>query len=219
MKSTLIYDGDLPRRAISQNLKRPVGYATNCIIISRSLEPRYFSRIGANRGTIPNPGAGYYVGKDPIWSSSKSPDRTIPYLPAGRTNRLSCEAIPVANVGSFIPIYRQYFIWHVRSNICFLRHEEPFNLMRQGGDLDGQIKTLFDALKMPDPKNEYIGDPPAADPLYVVLEDDALISDVSIKSGKLLGNRTKDKHAVRLTIDVTIKVLRVFYANQCLIGG
>jgi hypothetical protein len=72
---------------------------------------------------------------------------------------------------------------------------------------------------MPDPKNEYIGDPPAADPLYVLLEDDALISDVSINSGKLLGDQTKDKHAVRLTIDVTIKVLRVFYANQCLIGG
>jgi hypothetical protein len=104
-------------------------------------------------------------------------------------------------------------------DVLFLRHEEPFNLMRQGGDLDGRIKTLFDALKMPDPKNEYIGLDPTADPLCVVLEDDALISDISIKSGRLLGNRTKDKHAVRLTIDVTIKVLRVFEQNQCLVGS
>jgi hypothetical protein len=104
-------------------------------------------------------------------------------------------------------------------DILFLRHEEPFNLMRQGGDLDGRVKTLFDALKMPDPKHEYVGDDPTADPLYVVLEDDALISDVSIKSGRLLGNRPKDKHAVGLTINITVKVLRFFLQNQCLIGG
>jgi hypothetical protein len=72
---------------------------------------------------------------------------------------------------------------------------------------------------MPDPKTQYVGATPTADPLHVVLEDDALISDVSIKTGRLLGNRTKGKHAVRLTIDVTIKVLRVFAQNQCLVGG
>jgi hypothetical protein len=92
-------------------------------------------------------------------------------------------------------------------------------LMRQGGDLDGRIKTLFDALKMPDPKNEYKGLTPTADPLYVALEDDALISDFSLKSGRLLGAATRKTHAVRLTIDITIKVLRVFEQNQCLIGG
>jgi hypothetical protein len=91
--------------------------------------------------------------------------------------------------------------------------------MRQGGDLDGRIKTLFDGLKMPDPKNDYVGDEPTADPLYVVLEDDALISDISIRTGRLLGNRTKDRHAVKLTIDVTVKVLRFFEQNQCLVGG
>jgi hypothetical protein len=104
-------------------------------------------------------------------------------------------------------------------DILFLRHEEPYNLMRQGGDLDGRIKTLFDGLKMPDPRSEYKGLNPTADPLYVVLEDDALISDISIKSGRLLGEKAKAKHAVRLTIDITIKVLRVFDQNQCLLGG
>ncbi len=91
--------------------------------------------------------------------------------------------------------------------------------MLQGGDLDGRIKTLFDGLKMPQPGNDYKGGPLDADPLCVLLEDDSLISDISIKSGKLLGNQAKDKHAVRLTIDVTIKVLRVFEQNQCLVGG
>ena len=85
--------------------------------------------------------------------------------------------------------------------------------------MDGRLKTLFDALKMPNPKDEYKGHAPIADPLYVVLEDDALISDFSIKSGRLLGRGAKRKHEVRLTVDITIKVLRVFDQNQCLIGG
>jgi hypothetical protein len=89
-----------------------------------------------------------------------------------------------------------------------------------GGDLDGRLKTLFDALKMPDPKDPvYKGNPPTDDPLYVVLEDDALISDFSVKSGRLLGRGAKKKHEVRLTVDITIKVLRVFPQNQILIGG
>jgi hypothetical protein len=58
-----------------------------------------------------------------------------------------------------------------------------------------------------------------ADPLYVLLEDDIFVSDLSIKTGRLLGERTKNTHAVRLTIDVTVKVLRVFDQNQCLVGG
>jgi len=130
-----------------------------------------------------------------------------------------CAAIDVPNVGHYIPLVRHSLCLACALDILFLRHEEPFNLMRQGGDLDGRIKTLFDGLKMPNPKDKYVGLKPAADPLYVVLEDDALISDISIRSGRLLGNRAKDKHAVRLTIDVTIKVLRVFDQNQCLVGG
>ena len=91
--------------------------------------------------------------------------------------------------------------------------------MKSGGDLDGRIATLFDALRMPDPKHEYRGETPTSDPLYVVLEDDVLISDLSVKTGRLLGVRTSKPHAVRLTIDVTVKVLRVTDINECLIGG
>jgi hypothetical protein len=34
-----------------------------------------------------------------------------------------------------------------------------------------------------------------------------------------VGNRVKDKHAVRLTIDITVKVLQVIEQNQLLLGG
>jgi hypothetical protein len=71
---------------------------------------------------------------------------------------------------------------------------------------------------MPTESEEKAGGTPTADPLYCVLESDTLISDLSVKTGRLLGERTKKAHAVRLTIDVTVKVLRVRNENQCLIG-
>ena len=88
----------------------------------------------------------------------------------------------------------------------------------QGGDIDGRIKTLFDALRMPSEEEEKVGGTPTANPLYCLLESDSLISDLSVRTARLLGDRTKKPHAVRLT-DITIKVLCVMDQNQCLIGG
>jgi hypothetical protein len=201
MKFTLIYDGDLPA---SGNKSKPIAASRMRNELHHQLADLWDSHV---------------VFRQLARTPSKLPDWIDPIPPLRQGQTDFCAPIPVPNVGSFIPIIRQSLHLACAVDILFLRHEEPFNLMRQGGDLDGRIKTLFDGLKMPDPKNEYVGDNPAADPLYVVLEDDALISDVSIKSGRLLGNRTKDKHAVRLTIDVTIRVLRVFHANECLIEG
>ena len=104
-------------------------------------------------------------------------------------------------------------------DILFLRHEDPGSLVLQGGDIDGRIKTLFDALRIPSEEEEKVGGAPTDNPLYCLLESDSLISDLSVRTARLLGDRTKKPHAVRLTIDITIKVLRVMDQNQCLIGG
>src|SRR5262249_25688134 len=119
------------------------------------------------------------------------PDYTGPIQPVHSHQIDLCAAIQVPKVGGFIPLVRRSLYLACAVDVIFLRHEEPFSLMRQGGDLDGRLKTLFDALKMPNPNDEYKGLTPTADPLYVVLEDDALISDFSIKSGRLLGRGTK----------------------------
>jgi hypothetical protein len=221
MKFTLIYDGDLPASA---NKPKPMAASRIRNEFHHQLADLWdnhvvFRELARTARTVPNPGAGYLVGPEAIWSPVKLPDYNDPIPPLLQGQTDFCAPIQVPNVGNFVPLVRHSLYLACAVDVLFLRHEEPYNLMRQGGDLDGRIKTLFDALKMPDPKNEYVGDDPTADPLYVVLEDDALISDISIKSGRLLGNRTKYRHAVRLTIDVTIKVLRVFSQNQCLIGG
>jgi hypothetical protein len=72
---------------------------------------------------------------------------------------------------------------------------------------------------MPKHAEEQSGIHLTADPLYVLLEDDALIHSFSVRTGKLLGQSVEREKLVRLTIDVTIKVLRVFHANESLVGG
>ena len=220
MKFTLIYDGDLPsagnqRKPIEASNIRNQFHDQLADLWDSHVILRQLARTARTQRIY-----GAFWGSDNIaFTPALLPDfkEPIAALQPGQIDL--CGAIEVPKVGHLIPLIRNSLYLACAVDVLFLRHEEPYSLMRQGGDLDGRIKTLFDAMKMPDPKNEYVGATPKADPLYVVLEDDALISDVSIKSGRLLGASTKDKHAVRLTIDVTVKVLRVREQNQCLIGG
>lgn len=216
MRFTLIYDGDLP----AGNSSRAVFASKIRNEFHHQLADLWDSHVvfRALRHTARTP-VYVYEATEPFepfvrWSEFLGPP---PPLEPGQTDL--CAPINVPIVGDFIPIVRRSLCLACSVDVLFLRHEEPFNLMKQGGDLDNRIKTLFDGLRMPDTKDKYVGDAPTADPLYVVLEDDALISDISVRSGRLLGNRTKDKHAVRLTVDITIKVLRVLSQNQSLVGG
>jgi hypothetical protein len=130
-----------------------------------------------------------------------------------------CAPIQVPNSAAYIPLIRKSLNLACALDILFLRHEDPGSLILQGGDIDGRIKTLFDALRIPTEGEERAGGEPTANPLFCLLQSDSLISDLSVRTGRLLGERTKKPHCVRLTIDVTIKVLRVMNENQCLIGG
>lgn len=116
-----------------------------------------------------------------------------------------------------VPLIRQSLHLACSLDILFLRNEEPGSLVFQGGDLDNRIKTLFDALRMPNAQELEASEEPTSDPLYCVLESDTLISGFSVKTGRLLGARTKKPHAVRLWIDVSVEVLRVRQENMCLV--
>jgi hypothetical protein len=114
------------------------------------------------------------------------PDYNEPIRPKPPGTFDPCGPIAVPNVGGFVPLIRHSLYTACALDILFLRHEEPFALMKQGGDLDGRLKTLFDGLRMPDPRHQYVGADPVANPLDVVRVDDALVSDLSIRSGGLL---------------------------------
>jgi hypothetical protein len=69
----------------------------------------------------------------------------------------------------------------------FLRPEEDRFVMKSG-DLDGRLKTLFDALRIPNNAGETGNVGPQADetPLFCLLEDDRLISEVRLYTDQLL---------------------------------
>ena len=72
-------------------------------------------------------------------------------------------------------------------DIMLLRPEEKRFIFTQG-DIDGQLKTLFDALRMPGnlSKTGGMGPQDDEDPFFCLLQDDRLISEVRITTDQLL---------------------------------
>jgi hypothetical protein len=87
----------------------------------------------------------------------------------------------------FIPLVTPAYAVRCSLEILLLRPEEDRFILRQG-DIDGQVKTLFDALRIPKSLNEAGGIGPQEDetPFFVLLEDDRLISEVRVISDQLL---------------------------------
>jgi len=222
MKFTLIYEGDLPASAntskpayvsrIRDSFHDQLADLWDSHIILRQLQ-----RTARTRPDIVT-GPPIPAGVAPPYTPSKLPDYLgpIPKLLPGQID--FCAPIQVPNSAAYIPLVRESLHLACAVDVLFLRHEDPGALVLQGGDIDGRIKTLFDALRMPSEAEEKAGGVPTANPLYCLLESDTLISDLSVKTGRLLGDRAKKPHTVRLTIDVAVKVLRVRSENLCLVG-
>jgi hypothetical protein len=220
MKFTLIYDGDLPangKRAVYATTMRNCFHDQLADLWQSSVVLRQLARTA--RTTPLHLGAGFFGGGPPQFSPADLPDWSDPIPPLIEGQIDLCAPIKKSTIKeTFVPLARKSLYLGCNVDILFLRHDEPFKLMKDGGDLDNRLKTLFDGLRMPDEQSELGGVVPIADPLYVLLEDDALISGFSAKTAKLLGGGPKKEHQVRLTIDVTIKVLRICPQNQCLTG-
>jgi hypothetical protein len=75
--------------------------------------------------------------------------------------------------------------------IVILKPEGPGAVIRQGGDLDNQLKTLLDALRQPHAVEE-LPTPDATpgeneQPFFCLLEDDQLVSRVDLSASRWLG--------------------------------
>jgi hypothetical protein len=74
-----------------------------------------------------------------------------------------------------------------RLDILFLRSDRAGSLIKSG-DIDNRLKTLFDALRMPESKAELGGyEKPIddEDPFFVLLQDDKLITHISVETDVL----------------------------------
>ena len=116
---------------------------------------------------------------------------------------------------TFAPLICKKLHLVAKVSITFLRPEAPGSLITQGGDIDNRLKTLFDALRMPKVLSEIpAGEKPQSDevPFFCLLEDDNLITSVSVETDRLLRAAPTDSH-VHLVIHVETKQVIATWDN------
>ncbi len=87
----------------------------------------------------------------------------------------------------FVPLVTPELVLRCSFDILLLRPEEQRFIFKQG-DIDGQLKALIDALRMPKDAKEAGGIGPQDDehPFFCLLENDNLITEVKVTSDQLL---------------------------------
>lgn len=117
----------------------------------------------------------------------------------------------------FAPLVSQKLNLYAEISVLLMRQQVQGALFNEGGDIDNRLKTLLDALRPPRGANE--GRAPDArdedpDPFFCLMEDDALISKVSVETALLLRPAPPD-HVLAI-IGVHVKKTMLTYANMAL---
>ncbi len=117
----------------------------------------------------------------------------------------------------FFPIATESLSLRCAVDILFLRPEAP-GLIIKSGDIDNRLKTIFDALRLPTSKPELGGynmPGEGEDPFYCLLEDDKLITQVSVETDALLEpvGPSFDANDARLVITVQLQPYKVTWKN------
>ena len=119
---------------------------------------------------------------------------------------------------SFFPLVAEGRKEFVELEILMLRPDYGHGYVVQGGDIDNRLKTLFDSFRMPKNIDEIPSNTKKEDPFYCLLEDDILISKLSINADRLL-EPEKSKSYVKLIIHVQIKRLPLLGGNMMITLG
>ncbi|HEX7759820.1 MAG TPA: hypothetical protein VF459_09975 [Caulobacteraceae bacterium] len=120
---------------------------------------------------------------------------------------------------SFVPLVTEQAMLSVGIDILFLRPQLPGGLIKSA-DIDNRLKTLFDGLRMPTSADELGGHTPAEgeEPFFVLLEDDRLISHLSVETDVLLEPTPSAKgrdlpNDARLVMTISLKPYFVTTGN------
>jgi hypothetical protein len=119
--------------------------------------------------------------------------------------------------GRFVPLISKQGGFTCSLDILFLRKHKPGSLIASGGDIDNRLKVLFDALKMPKVQSDLGGLPLETDenPFFCLLEDDSLITSLSVTTDRLLTPQAGSDTEVFLVIHVTmVNPSAVFAGNR-----
>ena len=125
---------------------------------------------------------------------------------------------PMGNF-KFVPVVSSRLSMVADLHITLLRPEAPGNIVTQGGDIDNRLKTLLDALKVPNLPNALPqGAVPVAgeSPFFCLLEDDNLITGLNVETDRLL-DPSAGPNEVVLVIHVQTSLTVGTFANLGLV--
>lgn len=111
----------------------------------------------------------------------------------------------VSAFGSHYLVLVRPIVGMVELDLTLLTPTEPRLPALSGTDIDNRLKTLFDALRLPSQAQEVPKQGqrrPVEDPMCVLLEDDRLVSSVSVRADRYLGAPGRDD--VRLLLKVRV---------------
>ena len=117
----------------------------------------------------------------------------------------------------FVPLITRSLNVVCSIDVLFLRNGPPGAVI-SAGDVDNRLKTLFDALTMPQSASQ-LGDykEPAddEDPFFCLLEDDSLITRASVETDTLLEpiGDIPIENTARVIVTVRTKLLRANHSN------
>jgi hypothetical protein len=118
----------------------------------------------------------------------------------------------------FAPLVGSYFHLVACLEVVMLRPEPEGRIFQRSGDIDNRLKTLLDALKVPNepaalPDNLA---PPSPDetPFFCMLEDDSFITNVDIRTAHWLEPEVQDSDSVVLLLRIRTKPTRVDWGNM-----
>ena len=114
----------------------------------------------------------------------------------------------------YIPLVTRRNGLGCRLNVKFMRPGHPGGVTN-AGDLDNRLKTLLDGLRMPHKRDEIKGASQRTNhQFYCLLQDDSLITDLSVSTEQLLIPEAKSKGEVVLLIGVSIYVVKPNEMNR-----
>lgn len=110
----------------------------------------------------------------------------------------------------FAPLVTQRLNLYAEVSVLLFRQQPRGTLITDGGDIDNRLKTLLDGLRVPHGSLEgQAEDATAPDPVpfFCLLEDDSLVTKVSVESEQLLRPAAADEVVAIISVHVKKTVL------------
>lgn len=113
----------------------------------------------------------------------------------------------------FVPLVTRWRYLRCELSVRLHRYEGDLHkggVLYHGGDLDNKAKALIDGLRMPMGARDLPANAAHHRPVfYCVLEDDRLVTKISLESRNRLGPRPRGRAATNLDVDVDIRIFPV----------